>query len=123
MSDRPDSEAAADHGLRLFTHDGWEVIQPSGHLDERLEADLVQACAGQLDAYGAAVIDMSQVRYVNSAGLSVLVRIVAGANAARRRVVLVAPTSFVAQLFRSTMLDRFFTIAADLDVALARLRD
>ena len=57
---------------------------------------------------------------IDSSGLAALISVVTHARLSRARVVLLAPSPFVAGVFGVTNLDRWFEICADLDEA-ARL--
>lgn len=84
--------------------------------------DFVEAVTSILGSERLPVlIDMTEVPFMNSQGLTNLVRIVAQANTQEGRVILVAPSAFVAGVFQTTQLDRFFEISPNLGDALARL--
>lgn len=67
------------------------------------------------------VIDLSQVPYMNSAGLSSLINLAARSNLSEGRVVLAAPTPFVANVLEMTKLTKFFEVAKSVDEAVGRL--
>ncbi len=68
------------------------------------------------------VLEMAEVDYISSAGLGELVKLTALANTQGSRVVLAAPTPFVAGVLKTTRLDRFFDICPDVDSALTKLK-
>lgn len=67
------------------------------------------------------VIDLSGLTAIDSTGLSQLIGLATHARMSRSKVVLYAPTPFVAGVFEVTRLDQWFDIAQDLPGALARL--
>lgn len=68
------------------------------------------------------LLDLSGVTYINSTGINSLVRINAQANQQDQRVVFAAPSPMVEGVFRTTQLDRFFTVLPSMDEALAVLK-
>ncbi|MBK9119279.1 MAG: STAS domain-containing protein [Phycisphaerales bacterium] len=108
-------EIREDHGVFLVRLDGELTGQP--------EPDVVGAVTALFAGPGTRVlIDLGALRFMNSVGLSELVRITAQANTEECRVALVNPTPFVAGLFGTTQLDRFFEIVPTLAEALQRMR-
>jgi len=67
------------------------------------------------------VIELSGVSYVSSAGLGELVQLVSRANSQNARMVLCAPSPFVAGVLKATRLDRFFEMFPTADAAMAAL--
>ena len=67
------------------------------------------------------VIDLSGARRITSAGIGALVTLVARANTNGSRVILAAPTPFVAGVLKTTRLDTFFEIAETVEQAKQRL--
>lgn len=63
------------------------------------------------------IIDLSDVRFINSGGLGDLVQVVARANTRNARVILASPSPFVTGVLHTTQLNRFFQVAATLDAA------
>ncbi|HEV2740608.1 MAG TPA: STAS domain-containing protein [Candidatus Elarobacter sp.] len=87
------------------------VVSFSGELDIWKESD-VEAKLTAIDGRGDAVIDLSAVRYLDSAFLSALVRL-------RRRlpqckITLVAATPSVRRIFELTEMHRLFEIVKTL---------
>ena len=60
-------------------------------------------------------------QWINSGGLGLLVQLTARANSQGGRVVVSAPSPFVADVLETTRLNRFFDVAANTDDAVARL--
>jgi anti-sigma B factor antagonist len=67
------------------------------------------------------VVDLSKVPRVTSSGLGLLVTLVARANTKGAKIVLAAPTPFVASVLKVTRLDNFFGVAPTVDDAIRRL--
>jgi anti-sigma B factor antagonist len=67
------------------------------------------------------VVDLSRVPRVTSSGLGLLVTLVARANTKGSKVVLAAPTPFVASVLKVTRLDNFFGVAPTVEDAIRRL--
>ena len=66
-------------------------------------------------------LDLSGAKRINSAGLSHLVMLVSNANTNASRVVLAAPSSFLAVVLNRSKLDHFFEIAETVPEAIALL--
>lgn len=60
---------------------------------------------------------LKDLKQINSVGLSVLINVVTRARLNRSRVVLVAPSPFVASVLEVTTLDQWFEIVDDLTAA------
>jgi anti-sigma B factor antagonist len=73
------------------------------------------------DPSNRTVIDLSRVPRVTSSGLGLLVTLVARANTKGAKVVLAAPTPFVAQILKVTRLDNYFGVVPTVDDAIRRL--
>jgi len=67
------------------------------------------------------VLDLADVPYINSAGISELVQLAAAANTRGAHLVLAQPSAFVEQVLETTHLDRFFELAPTLDEAVQKL--
>lgn len=100
--------------------DGVCTVTLKGLLND--QTSLEPTVNARLDGGTRMIIDLAGVDMVTSAGLSVLIRIVASANTQGARVVLAQPTPFVTGVLRTTRLDRFFDVLPDLEAARAALR-
>ncbi|MBT9332139.1 STAS domain-containing protein [Paracidobacterium acidisoli] len=65
------------------------------------------------------IIDLSQVPYMDSAGMGVLINFYVSCQKHGRRLIVVAPNYRVIELFRLTRVDTLITIAASLEEAKA----
>jgi len=102
------------------TQDGITVARLCGHSSDVSNREAAAALERVVADPGARVaIDLSGVQMLDSMGLSMLMNVVARARLTDGRVVLVAPSAFVAGVLRVTALDRWFDIRAN--IAEARL--
>lgn len=103
------------------TRDGALVIQASGRLDSSSAGALEAVLPARIQAHDKVVVNLSDVPYVSSAGLRVLL---IGAKAARsggHRLALVGLSDSVREVFDISGFTSLFTIAPDLESALAAL--
>ena len=104
--------------------DGIKIVRLNGNLLEPVHEvdDFVADLTDLLDGRGARlVLDLGGVPYMNSAGLSALVRVSAQANVQESRVVLANLPPFVAGVLQTTKLDNFFEIRPTVDDAVQHL--
>jgi anti-anti-sigma factor len=66
-----------------------------------------------------AIVDLSQVTFIASLGMGMLVGVARALGAGKHRLVLVAPQPQVATALRTARLDSLMPIAGDLDAARA----
>jgi anti-sigma B factor antagonist len=71
-----------------------------------------QSVARELNGPGTVVVDFTQVPYMDSAGLGVLVGAFVSSRHANRRIVLVGASERVAVLIRMSNLEKFFPMYA-----------
>jgi anti-sigma B factor antagonist len=98
------------------------VVAPTGRVDA-VTAPLLRARCDALLADGTTrlVIDLSDVEFLDSAGLAAMVGALKRARAAGGDVRLVAPeTPAVRRILELTRFDRVFDLAPDADTAVAR---
>ncbi len=101
---------------------GIHIVRLRGELVGE-HADFVDTVTNMLTGPGARiVVDLAAVPFMNSTGLSELVRVTAQANVQEGRVVLAALSPFVAGVLQTTQLDRFFEICPTIEAALTKLR-
>lgn len=101
------------------------------HLVARLTGELTLATRERASAALTALfeendrrvaIDLSGIKYIDSSGLGCLVDLNARANVAGCRMMLVAPSAFVAGVLENTRLDRWFEIAPSHEAAVAKFQ-
>jgi anti-sigma B factor antagonist len=101
---------------------GVHIVRVAGEKAEGHEAGLVETVTRLLDADGVRiVIDLAQVKIINSSDLGAMVQVTALANQRRSQVVLAGPSAFVTGVLETTQLHRFFRIFPDVDAAIAAL--
>ena len=69
-----------------------------------------------------AIVDMSQVPFIASLGMGMLVQVARALAGDGRKVVLLEPTDIVATALRTSRLDAVMPIVSDLDAAHAHLK-
>lgn len=105
------------------THSGIHIVHLHGELKGEEAAEFVEGMTNLFAGPGTRiVIDLADVPFMNSDGLSQLVRVNAQANVQEGRIVLANLSPFVAGVLNTTRLDRFFELADTLDAALTRLQ-
>lgn len=63
------------------------------------------------------ILDVAASNFLSSPGISAIVMLVTDANTCGSQVVIANPSTFVANVFNVTKLDRFLTIAASVEEA------
>ena len=99
---------------------GYVLAAVRGFLDESADGlfrEHLHPLVGQPGT--TLVLDLSGAKRVNSAGLSHLVMLASNANTNASRVVLAAPSPFLAVVLNRSKLDQFFEIAATVSEAIA----
>ena len=97
--------------IRQPTH---AVVTCEGHIDGRTAPELQAALAPVLGEFATVVLDLSQVAYMSSAGLRVLLLVHRQLNAKQGRVVLVGLSESLAETMRITGFLQFFETHATL---------
>jgi anti-anti-sigma factor len=101
-------EIAIEHG------DGYELVKMNGELRREAGEEIEEQLHPVIASKNASMaIDLSEVSAIDSSGLSQLISLATHARMCDSRVVLFAPTPFVAGVFEVTRLDSWFEIAAD----------
>jgi anti-sigma B factor antagonist len=99
-----------------------EVVALSGTLDAWSEPDARAALLEVLrEGRVRVVLDLAQVRRIDSSGLSALLSVLKAARAAGGDVVLLSPSDAVVSVLRLTRLDQILEAFEDEAAALARL--
>ena len=101
---------------------GIKIIRIAGDLDGMDSGPLPTILSDLVEERGARiVVDMTDVGFINSTGLSALITLTARANTHESRLVLAAVSPFVAGVLETTRLDRFFDVFPTVDAAVAAL--
>lgn len=91
--------------------DGTPVLKTSGEIDLYSSPQLRDALMKAITkADGAVQIDLSEVTYMDSSGVAVLVEGLKAAGKKRLEYTLVAPSQPVLKVLQLSRLDRVFTI-------------
>ena len=104
--------------IQVNDRGAFQVVRLGGEL-RAMDADRLDPTIGELALGEGArlAIDLSGLRLIDSSGLSALIHLVTRARLTRGRVVLVAPSPFVAGILDVTRLDRWFDVCATLSEA------
>jgi anti-anti-sigma factor len=104
--------------LNLSHEDGYALAATDGPIDlsvGKAFRELLHPLVRQ--SRTTLIIDLSRSARINSDGLAQLIKLVADANTHSSRVVLAAPTPFVARVLEVTKLNTFFEVQPTLSQA------
>ena len=108
--------------ISVEDHDGVKLVRMRGELTGDEKSPLMETVSELLTGANARIVlDLSEVGYVNSTGLSSLVRLVAQSNLQEARVILANLSAYLAGVLEMTKLDRFFEVRPTAEEALAAL--
>lgn len=108
--------------VRIEKHGKLPVAYLSGEVTSADAADVNDALREFVEGpTGRLAIDLSQLKMIDSSGLAALINLVNRARLSGGRVVLVAPSPFVASVFSVTRLDTWFDIVPTIDQAVSHL--
>jgi anti-sigma B factor antagonist len=110
--------------IQINRQDDVHVVRLVGEAvatdNEALVSRVSELCTGE---NARLAIDLSQLKAIDSSGLSALIQIATRARMTHGRVILAAPTPFVAGVFRVTRLDRWFDLCESVAVAQRQLKE
>ena len=112
-----DTSSAAYH-IDSSDRDGARVLRVSGEIDIIGAPALRAALMPALDDARLVVLDLSEVSFLGSSGLAVLVEAREQAQRSERELRLVCATRIVLRALEATGLRELFVVAPDLDTAL-----
>jgi anti-anti-sigma factor len=102
------------------THDGAAVIDLKGEIDASGESALNAAYASAIAGKPALVmLNFSDVTYMNSTGIALIVGLLARARKQKRRLVTFGLSDHYREIFEITRLSDFMTLYASEQAALA----
>jgi anti-sigma B factor antagonist len=101
-----------DFEITSFESGRWLVVQPSGEID-MVNAPTLRAALVEFDR-DHVIVDLSNVEFIDSTGLGVLVGAAARARKRDGEMRVVCPRPGIRKVFAITGLDAVFMIAADL---------
>ena len=100
--------------IEIQAHDGYHLAKLSGELgaaDTDVLSQELHALIAPRET--VLVVDLADLKTIDSSGLSQLISLTTHARLSESRVILVGPSSFVAGVFEMTRLDRWFEIVAN----------
>lgn len=100
---------------------GALLVVASGRLDSNTAVDLEAVLPARAQANRATILDLTDVAYVSSAGLRVLLIGAKAAKAGGNRLILVGLSESVREVFDISGFSTIFAIEPDVDSALAAL--
>jgi anti-sigma B factor antagonist len=104
--------------INCVSDDMAAIMTPHGRLDGRYSSILKKKIAEQLRQNSRIIIDMSQVSFIDSTGLGVLVGALKKAISREGDIRLVSPTEEVRMLMELTRVDRVFLVYSNQELAL-----
>jgi anti-sigma B factor antagonist len=110
-----------DSGLEITVRPlvDCDVVSLRGELDCQTAPELAAALAGATDGGRPIVVDLSELEFIDSSGLHVLM---SGANSDGRRI-LVCPPGNVARVLAIVRADKALLVYEELDAALDGVSD
>lgn len=113
----------ADLHLDTRHEPGIAHLLLNGDFDADNASRVQEALAALTDQNQPVVfVHMTDLKYIDSAGLGVLVGALKQAGARGGQIVLIQPSMFVSRILRVTALDKMFAVFADEPLARAGLR-
>lgn len=101
----------AGYAREIESSESGVVVSVSGEVDiytaSELRADLYAALDSST---GSLIVDLSEVGFIDSTGLGVLIGLLRRSNEKERPLALVIPGTNIARIFALTGLDKVFTI-------------
>ena len=111
-------------GLTVSQSDRCKIFHLSGRLMDQKEADhMMEVLEAELGSQTGlnVLLDMSQLQYMNSTGLNILISDLTRTRKGGGEVLISGLSTGVKQLFMVTKLDTVFTIKGTVDEAIASL--
>ena len=117
VTDRPAFDMAVSH------EKACSIFHLKGRLMDQQQADRLMATVdGELaKGHKYAVLDMSELQYMNSTGLNIMINVLTRTRNAGGDTYIAGVSPSVRQLFTVTKLDTVFIIVDGVDAALAKL--
>ncbi len=96
--------------IKEMSHNEWKVLSIAGRLDTQTAPELEAKSVPLLDGNPKMVLEFSQLQYISSAGLRVLLMLAKKAKAIGGTVVLSNVDGMVQEVIEESGIDSFFTI-------------
>ena len=104
--------------LQCVHEDGYVLVTCEGQLDDSTHRPFRDTIHPLFAERGAKVIvNLAAAKWLNSEGISAMVRLVTDANTRGCHVIYAAPNAFVSEVLAVTRLDSFFDITPSVDEA------
>jgi anti-sigma B factor antagonist len=107
--------------IKELSREGVLVVALDGRLDSNTSGALEAVLPARIQSNDRVVLDLSQVPYVSSAGLRVLLIGAKAARAGGRKLALAGLSDSVREVFDISGFTSLFTLAPDVDTAIAAL--
>lgn len=110
--------------LKTYQENDVTVIEIIGHLDTMTSADYEKQMTGLIEGGAKLFIaDCSQLDYISSSGLRVLLMTLKSVSNKGGKFILCAMQTPVLEVFKICRFDNLFTIVADKQAALKQIED
>ncbi|MCT2401532.1 STAS domain-containing protein [Novosphingobium mangrovi (ex Huang et al. 2023)] len=97
------------------------IVSVAGRLDSNTAPQLESTLPERIESNAATIVDLSQVSYVSSAGLRILLKGAKVAKASGNRLILSGLAASVREVFDISGFSSIFAIEPDVDAALASI--
>ncbi|MCR5175510.1 MAG: STAS domain-containing protein [Anaerovibrio sp.] len=94
---------------------GWNVWSIKGQLDRCTSAEAIENGEQTLAGSKKIAVDLSELEYLSSAGIRVLLRLAKKADAEGREFALISPEGMVKEVLEMSRLDMLVTIYKSID--------
>ena len=101
--------------IRVQERDGMKIAELVGDIDGKTASAVLDALAPIVSAGNSMLVDMSQVGYMSSAGLRLLLTLYRQAASSKGRLVLVGLSTEIEETMDATGFLAHFTVARDID--------
>jgi anti-sigma B factor antagonist len=103
--------------VEVTQRDGYSLVTLAGAIDGKTAPEVLEQLRPLFDGEGNAVLDMSAVHYLSSAGLRLLLLVYRDFTARRRRLVLAGISPEIRAVMQHTGFLGFFAVADDVQQA------
>lgn len=108
---------------RFYENEGIQVLEVHDLLYEFENKEILRAAISQIEkGFTNFVVDFSDMKYMNSVGLSFLIGLMKKLNAANGKLVLANVNNAIAKLLMITKVDSLFTIKSSTEEAIREIK-